>query len=102
MITIAQFAWMNNLSCERVRSFCREGRIAGAQRVGLQWILPEDAVLPPRKAGRPPKGFGILPANAREIKTRKQKAFLESCKSPEENLAIASPFVGVTIEIAPW
>ena len=55
MRTVAQFSKRFGLSQERIRTFCREGRIPGAQLVGKQWIIPDDVVLPVRKNGRPGK-----------------------------------------------
>ena len=102
MKTVSQFALMNDLSRERVRTFCKQGRIAGAMRIGALWVIPDDAELPARKVGRPRKTIDILPADSREIKTRKQKKYLASCKSPEQNLSFASPFANAKIEIEPW
>ncbi len=35
-----------NLSRRRIITLCNEGRIAGAQKVGTYWIIPEDAEKP--------------------------------------------------------
>ena len=99
MKSVAQFSKRFGLSQERIRTFCREGRIPGAQLVGKQWIIPDDAVLPVRKNGRPGKPLELLPGNARDLKTTKQKQFLASCASAEENIALASPFRNAVIKV---
>lgn len=35
-----------NLSRRRIITLCNEGRIAGAQKVGTYWIIPETAEKP--------------------------------------------------------
>lgn len=35
-----------NLSKRRVITLCNEGRIDGAQKAGMYWIIPEDAKRP--------------------------------------------------------
>lgn len=99
MKTVAQFSKRFGLSQERIRTFCREGRIPGVQLVGKQWVIPDDAVLPVRKNGRPGKPLELLPSNTREIKTAKQKQFLASCSSAEENIDLASPFRNAVIKV---
>ena len=99
MKSVAQFSKRFGLSQERIRTFCREGRIPGAQLVGKQWIIPDDAALPVRKNGRPGKPIELLPANARELKTEQQKQFLASCSSAEENITLASPFRNAVIKV---
>ena len=99
MKSVAQFSKRFDLSQERIRTFCREGRIPGAQLVGKQWIIPDDAGLPVRKNGRPGKPIEILPANARELKTTAQKQFLASCSSADENIERASPFRNAIIKV---
>ena len=99
MKSVAQFSKRYGLSQERIRTFCREGRVPGAQLVGKQWVIPDDAALPVRKNGRPGKPIPLLPSNTRELKTAKQKQFLESCNSAEENIALASPFRNATIKV---
>jgi hypothetical protein len=98
MKTVAEFSQRFGLSQERIRTFCRTGRIPGAQLLGMQWLIPDEAVLPVRKNGRPGKPIPILPTNARETKTAAQKQFLASCSSAEENIARASPFRNATIK----
>lgn len=99
MKSVAQFSKRFGLSQERIRTFCREGRIPGAQLVGKQWIIPDDAALPVRKNGRPGKPIPTLPANARELKTTAQKQFLASCSSADENIERASPFRNAIIKV---
>lgn len=99
MKTVAQFSKRFGLSQERIRTFCREGRIPGAQLVGKQWIIPDDAALPVRKNGRPGKPIELLPPDARELKTEQQKRFLASCSSAEESINLASPFRNAVIKV---
>ena len=35
-----------NLSNRRIAVLCSEGRIAGAQKIGNTWLIPEDAEKP--------------------------------------------------------
>ena len=98
MQTIAQFSKRFGLSKERIRTFCREGRLPGAQLIGKQWIIPDDAALPVRKNGRPGKPIELLPSNERELKTEQQRQFLASCNSVEENINLASPFRNAVIK----
>lgn len=53
MQTISEFSKKTGLSDRRIRLLCAQGRIPGAIRIGRQWTLPDQTVLPDRVAGRP-------------------------------------------------
>ena len=63
-ITVQQAAEKWGLSVRYVQSMCKGGKIPGAERFGLNWMIPEDAERPPdgrSKAGKaartaPPAG----------------------------------------------
>lgn len=45
-LSITQTAKKWNISTRRIRRLCTEGRIAGAQKVGAYWLIPEDTDKP--------------------------------------------------------
>lgn len=45
-ITVQQAAEKWNISVRRVQDYCRLGKIPGAERVGTNWLIPEDALRP--------------------------------------------------------
>lgn len=45
-ITVEEFAKKHNKSNEMVKVYLRQNRIAGAQKLGKSWIIPEDAQYP--------------------------------------------------------
>lgn len=60
MITVKQFADKRGVSTIRVRQFIAEGRIAGARKLGRDWLIPERAVVraSANPRGRPRKAAG--------------------------------------------
>ena len=45
-LTVQQAAEKWNISVRRVQDYCRLGKIPGAERIGLNWIIPADAIRP--------------------------------------------------------
>ena len=54
MQTVQQIAIKWGLQPQRIRQLLAEGRISGAQKVGRDWVIPDDAKRPERKNGRKP------------------------------------------------
>jgi excisionase family DNA binding protein len=51
VLTVSEAARKLKLSEERVRKLLQTGRIVGAQKFGMVWIIPDDIVIePPLKA----------------------------------------------------
>ncbi len=50
-LTAAEIAQKWGISARRVTLLCNEGRIEGAEKKGLMWLIPKDASKPtdPRK-----------------------------------------------------
>ena len=44
MMTVAEVADRLNLTVGRIRVLCREGRFAGAQKIGRDWGIPASAL----------------------------------------------------------
>ncbi len=54
--TVAQAAERLGLSVNGLRHYLKGGRIAGAQKLGRDWLLPSDCALPEReRPGRKPR-----------------------------------------------
>lgn len=55
MITLKQFAEKHGLTDSRVRQLIAEARIAGARKLGRDWMIPNRAVIrpPANPRGRP-------------------------------------------------
>lgn len=62
-VTSEVYAQMHDKSTEIVKVYCREGRIAGAQKVGRAWMIPKNAPYPVRKQNQRPKTCGPKQAN---------------------------------------
>lgn len=45
-ITVHQAAERWNVSVRRVQDYCRNGKIPGAERLGTNWLIPEDSLRP--------------------------------------------------------
>lgn len=45
-LTVQQAAEKWNISVRRVQDYCRLGKIPGAERLGTNWLIPQDAVRP--------------------------------------------------------
>lgn len=45
-MSVQQAAEKWNISVRRVQDYCRQGKIPGAERFGLNWTIPNDAVKP--------------------------------------------------------
>lgn len=46
MLTVKQIAAKWGISTPRVHQFLREGRVEGAQKIGRDWLIPDDAKFP--------------------------------------------------------
>lgn len=46
MLTVKQTAEKWGITVRRVQDYCKNGRIAGAERFGTSWMIPDDAVQP--------------------------------------------------------
>lgn len=46
MLTVKQAAEKWGITVRRVQEYCKNGRIAGAERFGSSWMLPDDAAQP--------------------------------------------------------
>lgn len=49
-LTLAEAAVQLGLSDSRVRLLCKQGRIAGAVKLGRAWLLPSAPVIAPPRA----------------------------------------------------
>ena len=45
-LTIKETAEKWNISSRSVQKMCADGRIVGAQRLGIMWAIPENAIKP--------------------------------------------------------
>ena len=45
-LTVKETAQKCGISGRRIKTFCNEGRIAGAEKKGLMWLIPKDAEKP--------------------------------------------------------
>ncbi len=45
-VTVKEYADEYGKSKEQVKVFCRNGRIAGAKKIGRDWMIPKDAPYP--------------------------------------------------------
>ena len=93
LLTASEFGAKHGLSASWVRRRCKSGlvwhdRKCICEKSDGHWLIPEEATI-----------HAKLPKNFRELKTRRQKKFLASCKSVEDNLERASPFRNATITI---
>lgn len=48
-LTLTEAAAKFNLTSRMLSSYCKEGRIEGAERAGNMWLIPETAELPKDK-----------------------------------------------------
>lgn len=55
--TTVSLAKKLGVSTQRVRVLCLSGRIAGAERVGRDWIIPADYIIKPSRNKRGGKSF---------------------------------------------
>ncbi len=53
-LTSSEIAKIWGISSRRVTLLCNEGRVEGAEKKGLMWLIPEKAQKPadPRKKGK--------------------------------------------------
>jgi len=70
LLSCTEFARRHALSVQRVRQLAREGRIAGAERIGERWVMPRSAEIVRHPPGRPP---GARPGTARRGATERGK-----------------------------
>lgn len=45
-LSTEEYAKLHNVSREIIKVYCRDGRIAGAKRIGNRWAIPETAPYP--------------------------------------------------------
>lgn len=59
-ISIREASYKWDVSERRVNQYCTQGRIAGAERFGRSWAIPEDAQKPkdPRKSTARNRSYG--------------------------------------------
>lgn len=55
LMTVQQAAEKMGVSAARVTALCREGRVAGARKVGRDWILPGEPRIAAAARQRPGK-----------------------------------------------
>ena len=57
LLSVPEAAARLNLKPAWVRRLCLQGRLAGAHKIGRDWLIPEQSVIEfakvPRKVGRP-------------------------------------------------
>ena len=56
-VTVSQAAEMKQLSTGHIRQLCIKGKLAGAQKMGNQWIIPRETI---EKYKPAPKGFAVV------------------------------------------
>lgn len=49
MMTVSQFAAKHKCSTQYIRKLLSQGRIPGAVKVSVLWLIPEDAIIQERK-----------------------------------------------------
>lgn len=54
LISVKDAASKWNVSERRVQKLCSDGRVAGATKFGISWMIPETAILPTRKISDKP------------------------------------------------
>jgi hypothetical protein len=54
-ITVAQAETKLNIKARRIRVLCDQKRIPGAEKVGRDWVLPDNPVVTPAANPRPGK-----------------------------------------------
>ena len=64
-LTVSQWAalWARHMDPRNARRWCREGRVAGAIKIGRDWIIPADAPDSRMAIGNPL--WGRKPTDAR-------------------------------------
>lgn len=74
-ITVNEASSMWNISQRRVTTLCKEGRIQGAEKMGLIWVIPKNAQKPP----------DVRIKTGRYVGTRKQSRASNNCSINEQN-----------------
>lgn len=59
MLTAPEFARLHSLTISRVRQLCRAGSLAGATKIGRDWLIPEIARRPIDRRKKPPAAAEI-------------------------------------------
>ena len=55
MLTLPEAATRLGIPLRTLQHLCATGQVAGAQKIGRDWIISDDAAIDPRPVGRPPK-----------------------------------------------
>ena len=55
LLTVKEYAKKHDRSKELIKAFVRDGRIMGAEKIGRQWFIPEDAPYPVEVSRRKPE-----------------------------------------------
>ena len=74
MITAQEAAQKWDVSLRRVQDYCKKGRIEGAERFGLNWMIPEGAQRP--ADGRKKKSRGQADASSADMPMPRKTPFL--------------------------
>ncbi len=46
LVTVTEYGKIHKKSVEQIKLLCRHGRIAGAEKIGRDWMIPADAPYP--------------------------------------------------------
>ena len=76
-VSAAEAARMLNITPVRIGFLCRQGRFKGAEKIGLSWVIPREAVinhkrLPPGSKPKSYKEKSILQAAIQEADNFKE------------------------------
>ena len=53
LLTLAELSQRDGRSIVYLRALCAAGRVRGARKIGRDWLVPERAVIPRERRGRP-------------------------------------------------
>ncbi len=80
-ISIHDISTKWNMKERKVTAFCREGRIAGAKKVGKTWMIPSDALMPLDKRTKDFENF--------ELEVESDNRFIPYTKSGGEERVVS-------------
>jgi hypothetical protein len=99
ILTIREFAGRLNVSDRRARVLAASGRVAGAVKIGRDWLIPASARVAPGSRGPRPSGSGsgervVLDAGgaAQALKRKRQGRFRRHAMRAPELAASAVAF----------
>src|SRR5882672_8434052 len=99
LLTTREFAGRLNVSERRARALAASGRVAGAVKIGRDWLIPASARLTPGTRGPRPRGSGsgvrfVLAAGgaAQALKRERQGRFRRHAVQAPELAASAVAF----------